>query len=152
MRGKARTEIAYVGVAIFITVFLLAGMLYLTHKSFTMFSLALSANADEVPESLLYGAGGARTSAAGPRLQPAWAQEGVAFDRELGRLNVALAPSHVIDRSLATAANVVVQRGQGREVASGGVPGAGAQEVVREVVREVEVGAAVKGLTHTHLK
>jgi len=35
--------------------------------------------------------------------KPAWAQEGIPSDLELGRLNVVRAPAHVIDQSLASA-------------------------------------------------
>jgi hypothetical protein len=50
-----------------------------------------------------YGGEGSRPEAGTQGGRPVWAQEGVPSDIELGRLSVVRAPSHVIDRSLATA-------------------------------------------------
>jgi len=50
-----------------------------------------------------YGGGTAAPEPGSRGGKPVWAQEGVPSDVELGRLNVVRAPSHVIDRSLATA-------------------------------------------------
>lgn len=50
-----------------------------------------------------YGGGGSKPAPGTQGGKPAWAQEGIPSDLELGRLNVARAPSHVLDRSLADA-------------------------------------------------
>jgi len=50
-----------------------------------------------------YGGEGAAPAPGTQGGKPVWAQEGVPSDLELGRLSVVRAPSHVIDKSLATA-------------------------------------------------
>jgi hypothetical protein len=50
-----------------------------------------------------YGGEGSKPAAGTQGGKPVWAQEGVPSDLELGRLSVVRAPSHVIDKSLASA-------------------------------------------------
>lgn len=60
-------------------------------------------SADSDAKGPKYGGGGSKPAAGTQGGKPAWAQEGIPSDLELGRLNVARAPSHVLDRSLADA-------------------------------------------------
>ncbi|HMA87974.1 MAG TPA: hypothetical protein VKP89_04440 [Burkholderiales bacterium] len=50
-----------------------------------------------------YGGEGSKPTAGTQGGKPVWAQEGIPSDLELGRLSVVRAPSHVIDKSLASA-------------------------------------------------
>ncbi len=60
-------------------------------------------SADSDAKGPKYGGGGSKPAPGTQGGKPAWAQEGIPSDLELGRLNVARAPSHVLDRSLADA-------------------------------------------------
>src|SRR5512135_3649841 len=50
-----------------------------------------------------YGGEGSKPTEGTQGGKPVWAQEGIPSDLELGRLSVVRAPSHVIDKSLASA-------------------------------------------------
>lgn len=60
-------------------------------------------SADSDAKGPKYGGGGSKPTPGTSGGKPVWAQEGVPSDLELGRLSVVRAPSHVIDKSLATA-------------------------------------------------